>query len=71
MLQRSKCRYRPLFSHNQNQSEKNKSKYNLNKEKCMRYNIRSLHQPHIKKDYDDRLRTLCNELDEKEIIMGI
>jgi hypothetical protein len=33
--------------------------------------MRSLHQPHIKTDYEDRIRTLCNELDEEEIIMGI
>jgi hypothetical protein len=47
------------------------SKYNLNKEKCIRYYICSLQQPHIKKDYEGRIRTLCNELDEEEIIMGI
>jgi hypothetical protein len=45
----------------------NKSKYNLNKTKCIRYKVSILQLPEIKKDYEDRIRALCNELDEEEI----
>jgi hypothetical protein len=48
----------------------NKSKYNLHKEKCVRYNVSSLQQPEIKKDYEDRIRELCNQIDEEEIDSG-
>jgi hypothetical protein len=44
----------------------NKSKYNLNKEKCVRYTVRSIQQPEIKIDYENRIRKSCNETDEEE-----
>jgi hypothetical protein len=34
----------------------NKSKYNLNKSKCVRYTVSSLQQPEIKKYYEDRIK---------------
>jgi hypothetical protein len=46
------------------------SKYNLNKTRCIRYNVSSLQLPEIKKDYEDRIRALYNELDEEEIDSG-
>jgi hypothetical protein len=48
----------------------NKSKYNLNKAKCVRYSVSSLQQPEINKDYEDRIRTLSNRIHEEEIYSG-
>jgi hypothetical protein len=42
----------------------NKSKYNLNKAKCVRYNVSSLQQ------VKDRIRKSCNEIDEEETDRG-
>jgi endonuclease/exonuclease/phosphatase family metal-dependent hydrolase len=51
-------------------AEINKSKYNLKKAKCVRYNVSSVQQPEIKKDYEDRIRKVCNQIDEEEMDSG-
>jgi hypothetical protein len=48
----------------------NITKYSRNKTKFLRYNINSLQKPEIKKEYEERIQTLCTKLDEKEIDSG-
>jgi hypothetical protein len=45
-------------------------KYSRRKTKFPRYNINSLQKPEIKKEYEERIQTLCTELDEKAIDSG-
>jgi hypothetical protein len=48
----------------------NITKYSRRKTKLPRYNTNCPQKPEIKKEYEERIQTICTELDEKEIDSG-